>query len=198
MKKLLGMALTLAVVSALTACATQTYLVDTENDSTDVVAALEYRDFEKAANTMVADMLASGALNKKDGGKYVMIVGRITNDTMQRIDTAQLSKKIRVQLMQSGKVAMTAINEDDNINQVRQLRSSKEVNQSTVAGTGKILAPELSLSGSITQREMQSGRSDKRIEYVFSLSVVDLETGLTFWEGEVPVIKITDKDVTTW
>ena len=109
MKKLLGMALTLAVVSALTACATQTYLVDTENDSTDVVAALEYRDFEKAANTMVADMLASGALNKKDGGKYVMIVGRITNDTMQRIDTAQLSKKIRVQLMQSGKVARTWI-----------------------------------------------------------------------------------------
>ncbi len=191
--------LVLASVAALTvsACKTQPYLVDTDNDSTRIVAALDHRDFEKAANTMVADMLSSGALDKKDGGRYVMIVGRITNDTMQRIDTAQLSKKIRVQLMQSGKVAMTAISEDDNINQVRKLRSSAEVNQATVAKQGRILAPDLSLSGSITQRDLKAG-SDKRIEYIFSLSVVDLDTGLTFWEGEVPVIKMTDKDEVIW
>jgi len=197
MKKIATLALVAASVLTLSACKTQPYLVDTDNDSTKIVAALDYRDFEKAANTMVADMLSSGALNKKDGSRYVMIVGRITNDTMQRIDTAQLSKKIRVQLMQSGKVAMTAISEDDNINQVRKMRSSAEVNQATVAKQGKILAPELSLSGSITQRDIKAG-SDKRIEYVFSLSVVDLESGLTFWEGEVPVIKMTDKDEVIW
>ena len=197
MKKIVTLALVAASALTLSACKTQPYLVDTDNDSTKIVAALDYRDFEKAANTMVADMLASGALNKRDGSRYVMIVGRITNDTMQRIDTAQLSKKIRVQLMQSGKVAMTAISEDDNINQVRKMRSSAEVNQATVAKQGKILAPELSLSGSITQRDIKAG-SDKRIEYIFSLSVVDLESGLTFWEGEVPVIKMTDKDEVIW
>jgi uncharacterized protein (TIGR02722 family) len=197
MKKIVTLALVAASALTLSACKTQPYLVDADNDSTKIVAALDYRDFEKAANTMVADMLASGALNKRDGSRYVMIVGRITNDTMQRIDTAQLSKKIRVQLMQSGKVAMTAISEDDNINQVRKMRSSAEVNQATVAKQGKILAPELSLSGSITQRDIKAG-SDKRIEYIFSLSVVDLESGLTFWEGEVPVIKMTDKDEVIW
>ena len=197
MKKIVTLALVAASALTLSACKTQPYLVDADNDSTKIVAALDYRDFEKAANTMVADMLSSGALNKRDGSRYVMIVGRITNDTMQRIDTAQLSKKIRVQLMQSGKVAMTAISEDDNINQVRKMRSSAEVNQATVAKQGKILAPELSLSGSITQRDIKAG-SDKRIEYIFSLSVVDLESGLTFWEGEVPVIKMTDKDEVIW
>lgn len=197
MKKIVTLALVAASALTLSACKTQPYLVDADNDSTKIVAALDYRDFEKAANTMVADMLASGALNKRDGSRYVMIVARITNDTMQRIDTAQLSKKIRVQLMQSGKVAMTAISEDDNINQVRKMRSSAEVNQATVAKQGKILAPELSLSGSITQRDIKAG-SDKRIEYIFSLSVVDLESGLTFWEGEVPVIKMTDKDEVIW
>lgn len=198
MNKYLVMALAAAVSFSVSACKTQTALVDTANDSTQISASLEYRDFEKAANSMVADMLASGALNKKGGGRYVMIVGRITNDTMQKIDTTQLSKKIRIQLMASGKVAMTAMQEDDNINNVRKLRKSSEVNQATVSGKGKILAPELSLSGSINQREMSVGSSDKRIEYVFSLSVVDLETGLTFWEGEVPVIKIADEGVTTW
>ena len=197
MRKIATLALVAVSALTLSACKTQPYLVDADNDSTKIVAALDYRDFEKAANTMVADMLSSGALNKKDGSRYVMIVGRITNDTMQRIDTAQLSKKIRVQLMQSGKVAMTAISEDDNITQVRKMRSSDEVNQATVAKKGAILAPELSLSGSITQRDIKAG-SDKRIEYIFSLSVVDLESGLTFWEGEVPVIKMTDKDDVIW
>lgn len=87
--------------------------------------------------------------------------------------------------------------EDSRVMQSRQLRQSREVNQATVAKKGTLIAPELSLSGKITQREfIVSG--DKRIEYTFALSITSIDTGLTLWEGEKTIIKKTDKNTITW
>lgn len=184
-------------VLLLSGCATKTELIDIENDSTERAAGLEYRDFESSARSMVSEMLASGNLNKPGGGRYVLIISRIANDTMQRIDVDQLSKKIRIELINSGKVAVTNMEEDSRVMQSRQLRQSKEVNQATVAKKGALIAPELSLSGKITQREfIVSG--DKRIEYTFALSITSIDTGLTLWEGEKTIIKRADKNAITW
>ena len=76
-------------------------------------------------------MLASGVLNHPGGGRYVVAISRLTNDTMQRIDTDELVKKIRVEILNSGKaVVTTAIGgagaEDDMTMRVRQLRGSQE------------------------------------------------------------------------
>ncbi len=194
-KQIIGMIF--CSVFLLSGCATKTELIDVENDSTERAAALEYRDFESAARSMVSEMLASGNLNKPGGGRYVLIISRIANNTMQRIDVDQLSKKIRIELINSGKVAVTNMEEDARVMQSRQLRHSKEVNQATVAQKGTLVAPELSLSGKITQREfLISG--DKRIEYTFALSITSLDTGLTLWEGEKTIIKRADKHAITW
>lgn len=193
MKKIL----TLLACIVLVGCSTKTELIDVENDTSDRAAGLEYRDFESAARKMVSQMIGSGQLNKPSGGRYVLIVSRIANDTYQRIDVDQLSKKIRVELMNSGKVAVTTMDEDARVMQARQLRGSSEVNQATVAKKGALIAPELSLSGKINQREfIVSGK--KRIEYIFSLSITDINTGLTIWEGEEAIIKSADKKAVTW
>lgn len=184
-------------VLLLSGCATKTELIDIENDSIERAAGLEYRDFESSARSMVSEMLASGNLNKPGGGRYVLIISRIANNTMQRIDVDQLSKKIRIELINSGKVAVTNMEEDSRVMQSRQLRQSREVNQATVAKKGALIAPELSLSGKITQREfIVSG--DKRIEYTFALSITSIDTGLTLWEGEKTIIKRADKNAITW
>ena len=185
-------------VGLLAGCASTTKVVDTSNQTAvagmKAVMGLEYRDFEKAAMDAVNDMLESGAVNKPDGGRYVLTVSRITNDTMQRIDTDQLVKKIRTQLLKSGKVVVsTAIGlngaEDPMIMKARQLRQSKEVNQANVAGSGKIVAPDLSLSGKIMQKNIPLGRNKNRVEYYVQLTLSDIESGLAFWEGETPIIK---------
>lgn len=186
----------------LAACASTTKVVDTSNQTTvagmKAVMGLEYRDFEKAAMDAVEDMLESGSVNKPDGGRYVLTISRITNDTMQRIDTDQLVKKIRTQLLKSGKVVVsTAVGlsgaEDPMIMKARQLRQSKEVNQGTVAGSGKIIAPDLSLSGKIIQKNISLGRNKTRVEYYVQLTLSDIESGLAFWEGETPIIKEGNK-----
>ena len=160
------------------------------------VMALEYRDFERAANEAVADMIASGAVNNRAGGRYVLAISRVTNDTMQRIDTDLLIKKIRTQLLKSGKVVVTTaigINgaEDPMIQQARFLRGNEEVNQTGVPKKGNIIAPELSLSGKIIQRNipLDGWTGGERVEYYFQLTLTDINTGLAIWEGETPVIK---------
>lgn len=126
-------------------------LVDPRADRTAVGFGLDSRDFGSAATNMVQDMLASGAVDKPAGGRYVLAISRITNDTMQRIDTDQLVKLIRVELLKSGKVVTTTAvgldgPEDPMSMRSRELRGSAEFSQANVARRGQMIAPELSLS----------------------------------------------------
>ena len=77
--------LSLILMLSLNACATETQLIDNENDSTERTAALEGRDFEQASNSMIQDMLDMGTLSKPNGKPYILVISRIRNDTMQRI-----------------------------------------------------------------------------------------------------------------
>ena len=168
--------------------------VDMYNDKGKAVMGIDYRDFEKIASKLVASLLNSGAVNKPAGGRYVLAISRIKNDTTQRIDTSQLIKKIRVALLQSGKVVVTtavsANGAEDNMSmQARKLRNSAEFNQKTVAKKGQMVAPELSLSGQIFERSIQISRKKQQVEYYFQLSLTDIATGLAYWEGEEVISK---------
>lgn len=188
----------------LTGCATDTVNVDMNNDKSQAVMGLDYRDFQGAAQEMVSSMIASGALNKPGGGRYVLVISRITNDTMQHIDTDQLIKKIRVGLLRSGKVvvttAMSANGAEDKMSmQVRKsLRGNTEFNQRTVAGKGNMIAPDLSLSGKIIQRNVRVSGSTQRAEYYFQMSLTDINTGLAFWEDEQVIGKQGSNKSVAW
>ncbi len=184
-------------------CATTTRNIDMYNDKGQAVMGLDYRDFQKAASEAIRSMLQSGALNKRGGGRYVLAISRIVNDTMQRIDTDQLIKKIRVELLQSGKVVVTtAVSagepEDKMSMKARQLRKSDEFNQSTVAKKGQMIAPDLSLSGKIIQRNVKVSSGIQQVEYYFQLTLTDINTGLAIWEGESVIGKRGSNKSVAW
>ena len=184
-------------------CAATTQNIDMNNDRGQAVMGLDYRDFQKAAGESISSMLESGALNKPGGGRYVLAISRIINDTMQRIDTDQLIKKIRVELLQSGKVVVTTAvgatgAEDKMTMQARELRKTDEFKQSTVAGKGQMIAPELSLSGKIIQRNVRVTSSLQQTEYYFQLTLTDINTGLALWEGESVIGKRGSNKSVSW
>ncbi|MBU1904121.1 MAG: penicillin-binding protein activator LpoB [Proteobacteria bacterium] len=187
----------------LSGCATTTRNIDMNNDKGQAVMGLDYRDFQKAASEAIKSMLQSGALNKRGGGRYVLAISRIVNDTMQRIDTDQLIKKIRVELLQSGKVVVTTAvgagePEDKMSMKARQLRKSDEFNQSTVAKKGQMIAPDLSLSGKIIQRNVKVSSGTQQVEYYFQLTLTDINTGLAFCEGESVIGKRGSNKSVSW
>lgn len=199
--------LTVCLAGLLTAgCATKTRNIDMVNDEGKPVLALDYRDFDKAASELIQSMLKSGALAKKDGGRYVMATGRIVNDTMQRIDTDQLMAKIEEDLLNSGQVVMTSAvggkgAPDKLIYEMRDIRDSEqgeEFESATMADKGTLIAPDLSISGKILQRNISYDKKTQQIEYYFQLKVTDLTTGLRFWQKEIIIGKRGSNKAPAW
>ena len=202
MKKILPLTLCLGLI----ACA-EPRVVDL-NDSRDVermqnVMELEYRDWTKTAEDMTKSMIASGVLNQTP--KPIIAISDIKNDTAQRFDPDILTKKIRTTLMKSKAVQFTTnfTGEDVTSTQIRiNLRGNDEYEQSTIASKGTLIAPNMSLSGKMLQRDMKlkSGwfsSTDTRTEYYLQLTLTDLKTGLSIWEDEQPIIKEGDH-APTW
>ncbi|MBM4102509.1 MAG: penicillin-binding protein activator LpoB [Planctomycetes bacterium] len=212
----------IVVVLVLAGCTPPTKTIDTTNDEGKAVMGLDYRDFDKAAVEMVQSMIASGVFKKPDGSRYVVTTATVLNDTMQRIDTEQLTFKIEQELMNSGMVTMSSAvggrgavetggtgggkrgpdgAPDQMVHQMRELRDSEKADEfkpGTLPGKGQILAPELSISGKILQRNVPYDNNLQQVEYYFQLRVSELASGTTYWQKETLIGKRGSKKVAPW
>ena len=201
-----GAALAAAAV-LLAGCATTPVYLDTDRPSPQpgetTTLGLDYRDFEYAAEQAVASFLSS-PLSRKPGSTapWVMAISRMINDTTLNIDTDQLVKKIRVDLLNSGRVIVTTAvglegPEDPLSAKTRELQDSELFNQETVAQDGTMVAPELSLSGKIIQRaNVIDGK--QQVDYYFQLTMTNIATGLAYWEFEQVIAKLGDNQRFSW
>ena len=194
----------LALAALVAGCTTPTTRVDLRNDLGPQVAGLDYRDVQGAARDALQSLYRSGRLDRGDGQMYVLSVDRVKNDTMQRFDTDILTSYITQELMNNNKVMVTSAMAatDDNrsgmVNGARSVRGNAEFNQATVAQAGQLVAPSHTIYGKIIQREIPMDNGDKQIEYYFQLCLVELATGLQWWQGQIPVVKRTDATTPTW
>ena len=183
------------------ACTTQTRIVSRAESSELVTATLSDNDFETAAKEMLDDMLANELSEPKAGGKpYVMMISDIQNDTMQRINTADLTDYIKKELRRSGRVKTTDAfgeNKSKNVALSRQLSESSLVDKSTVKKNNTVKAFDLTLEGRISQKNSTVGKN-KMIEYVFSLNLIDMSDGTELWSDKKVITKLTDKNTQTW
>jgi len=175
--------------------------VDIVNDDGKSVLALDYRDFDKAASEMIQSMVSSGALKKQGGGRYVVATGRITNDTMQRIDSDQLMAKIEEEMLNSGQAVMTSAigsGTDKLIHETRELRDSEEFDKSTIAKRNTLIAPDLTISGKIFQRNLAYDKKRQQVEYYFQLKLSDATSGLRYWQKESLIAKRGSNKSVAW
>ena len=194
----------LAGTGLVAACAgpQPTQILNPRTDNSGYGMGLDARDFSAAAQSAVQKMLTSGAVDRPGGGRYVIAISRMTNDTTQRIDTDLLVKKIRVALLNSGKAAITTSVSDNGAEdamsaRVRELRQSAEYNQRNVPGAHQMAAPDLSLSGKFieTNTVVDGGQ---RVDYAFDLSLTDLHSGVALWEDEEQLSKLGTNRTVAW
>jgi uncharacterized protein (TIGR02722 family) len=193
----------IAATLILSGCKTSTSYIDASDAKTHITTGLSYADFKTAAHAMSDDIIKSPLLvhsQAAQGGRFILHISNITNDTMQRVDTDQLIKSIRVRMLNSGKfLVTTAFNGEDSMTKdVRKLKDSTMVKQASVKKAGTVLAPDYSLSGKIMQRNATLDNGDTRIEYYFQLSLTNLENGLAYWEGEEVIGKVSGADTVSW
>jgi len=186
-------------------CTNQPRYIDSQHPESEraQTMGLDYQDFRKASIEASQSMLRSGALNRPGGGRYVLAISTLINDTTQRIDMDQLIKSIRMALLQSGKVVVTTAvraggAEDQMSYDARKLRNSAEFNQKTVAKKGQMIAPDFSLSGKIIQRNARLSSGDMKVDYYIQLTLTDIKTGLAYWEGESVITKANSGKTVNW
>ena len=201
-KTLFSVAIIAAIFSG---CARSGYMQNGSKvkDAEPITMGIDHTDFEKAASDAVESLLSSGSLERPGGGRYVVAMGKVINDTTQRIDTALLTEKIRIAMLKSGKAVITTAvaaggAEDTMSHDVRELRENDEFAQNTIAKKGTLLAPDMSLSGKIIQRNIKTTDNKQLVEYYFQLTLTQLQTGLAFWEDEININKIGSNKSVSW
>ncbi|WP_392552288.1 penicillin-binding protein activator LpoB [Orbus wheelerorum] len=194
----------LAVTLILAGCSSNVEYVTADNSDDAISLGLDSQDFEHAAQEALNSLLASNTLNKPGGGRYIVAIGKVVNDTTLRIDTDMLVKKIRIGMLQSGKAVITTAiagnskNVDDLIYDVRELRDNDEFKQDTIAGKGTLYAPDFSLTGKILQRISRTGKNKQLVEYYVQLTLTEIKSGLAYWENESTVRKLGSNKSTAW
>ncbi|EDP8232928.1 penicillin-binding protein activator LpoB [Campylobacter jejuni] len=169
-----------------------------------LILGLDRQDFESAAETMINSMLSDPAFaNIKPGTRKVIAIGRVVNDTPQRIDTEKLTAKITSALRKSGKFVLTSAVAaggalDSMSEDVRELRDNDEFNQKTIAKKGTLVSPDFSLAGKIRQDNVKLSNGKTQVEYFFLLRLTDLTSGLVYWEDEQTIDKTGSSKSVTW
>ena len=134
------------------------------------------------------------------------MLSRIVIDTMQRIDMDQLAKRFQIELVNSGKVIVVksligdgnSLTADPELMGIRQLRNSQEFNQANIPGRNGLEAPDLRLTGKISQHINRIDATTQRIDYDFDLSIEDFNTGLALWQGTRTISKLGTNRTVTW
>lgn len=200
-KKLLacGVALSALLIAG---CGGGPEYVDASNSKAYASMGLDYHDIEKAASDSVQSLLSSAQVREisQGGKKRVVMISGVINDTMQTIDTDQLSRKITRDMRNSGKFVLTlaqGAKTEKGIDMARSARDNDEFDQHTTIEKGNLKSAELSLSGKIVQKNTKVG-SKQRIDYFFLLTLTNLKDGTVVWDDEVNIIKLGSNSSVTW
>ena len=193
MKKFVKMILVACMPVLLIACATGK--VSTTNPMASKkeidTFGLSTVDFDYAAKSALDEFMMSPWLAKKEG-RWLVQIGNVRNETVQEVDTKRLTQRMVSYMTKSGKFAFSSVGgslEDKSVKEYQQLEKSDLYDQDT-GGKGKVVKPDLSMIGEISQTtNISADRSKQQLEYEFRLRVTDLSSGIILFDSLVPIDK---------
>ena len=179
MKSYLMMAGMLSLACVLTGCATATRKY-AANETREYVAGYAEADVEQAVSKALQSILSQDRIKIQAGAnRAVMVVEDIKNDTMARgvdagVLATTLGQRLRKELTNSGKVVV--------YNKIAAQYAQVKV------------TPQYHLSGTLTERNLWMDNDDVQREYNLSLTLIDLATGLEFWQEDIHIGKLVGKE----
>ncbi|MCU0793215.1 MAG: penicillin-binding protein activator LpoB [Opitutaceae bacterium] len=197
--KLALAATTAAAALLFTGCASKNAkYVDSQGPETIVsLDRINIQDWNAAADKLVAKLLASNVLERAPELPAVMAISRIRNNTAVQVDTDNLTKKIRVALLETGKVVTTTtLGADGKVEDAMAAEVGSM--QAFMAGEKqKTVLPYYTLSGKLLDDSVKSGNT-RQVTYTFQLSLTTTKDGLAVWEGEEQITKQGQRSTVGW
>lgn len=189
----------LLIVPFLFACATKVNRIDT-NEVKDISGRWNDTDSQMVAQEMISDCLNSGWYAKtvsKLGKEPVVIVGTVTNDSMEHINTATFVEEMQRALINSGKVEFVASkNERGEVRQER-LEQDEFASEETRKAFGREVGADFMLSG-VLNSIVDSQDKKAVVFYQVNMKLINIETNQIVWNGQKQIKKYVTRSKTSW
>lgn len=166
-----------AAVLLTTGCATPT--TELTPEAGQIVAGFAERDINASVKTAVDSIISQDRIKILPGAnRAVVVIKNIINDTTSRGRDAEalaeaLGLSLRESLTNSGKIVV--------------------YNPAAAQYATQRIDPQYALTGRLTQRFLRQDNGDVQIEYNLNLQLIDLATGLEFWQKRIPIRKLADR-----
>lgn len=170
------------------------------SNSAKVLTIDEYNKFaQEIVGAISGRIIRFNTSESKQLGPVILAIGDFKDKTSQYSANFANSKdvmygQIREVLINQGlasvnmDMAGSGGEVDSLLASINSLRASGEYNQSTVAGPGKRLAPELILWGDIISIKFKDGRKTN-YQYALNVRLLSVETGASIFEKQVQLPK---------
>jgi len=190
----------LLLVPFVFACGTKVKRVET-NLVKDVSGAWNDTDAQMVAQEMITDCLQGGWYNKylaKSGGKEpVVIVGTVTNESSEHINTRVFVEEMQRALINSGKVDFVASKGERGEIRDERLEQDEFASESTRKAFGKEVGADFMLSGVLSSIVDKSG-SKALVFYQTNLKLINVETNQIVWNGQKQIKKYVTRSKVSW
>ena len=189
----------LLVLPFLFACSPSVKRVET-NLVKDVGGGWNDTDAQMVAQDMITDCLQSGWYSKfttRYGKEPTVIVGTVTNNTMEHINTAVFIEEMQRALINSAKVDFVASSSERGVIRTERLEQDEFASEATRKAFGKEVGADYMLSGVLNSVVDKAG-SKALVFYQVNLKLINIETNQIVWNGQKQIKKYVKRSKTAW
>ena len=189
----------LLVVPFVFGCAPSIKRVET-NLVKDVGGGWNDTDAQMVAAEMINDCLNAGWYNKtllKLGKEPVVIVGTVSNNRMEHINTDVFVEEIQRALINSGKVEFVASKNERGEVRTERLEQDEFASEETRKAFGKEIGADFMLSGTLNSVVDKSGKK-ALVFYQVNMKLINLETNQIVWNGQKQIKKYVKRSKVAW
>ncbi|MCE9619121.1 MAG: penicillin-binding protein activator LpoB [Planctomycetes bacterium] len=179
----------LATLTVLSACTPARRIDSRGNEVITSTNKVDIQDFNLAADKLVQSMSESGIFAKSAHQPSILGISRITNDTSDQFDTDELIKKIRIALLQTGKVQVSTTEGLNGKPEDPMAKGTKDMREFQSGKSNEMpRLTDYTLTAKILENSVAEGNT-KQTSFIFQMSLTDTNSGLAVWEGEETVTK---------
>ena len=189
----------LLAMHLLFACAPSVKRVET-NLVKDVSGGWNDTDAQMVAQEMITDCLQGGWYNRfltRNGKEPTVIVGTVTNNTMEHINTDVFIESMQRALINSAKVDFVASADERGEIRTERLEQDEFASEATRKAFGQEIGADYMLSGVLNSVVDQAG-SKAVVFYQVNLKLIDIETNQIVWNGQKQIKKYVKRSKVTW
>ena len=157
-----------------------------EKKSLDVDGYWNDTDVKTVCSTLIEDCIESprvAKFEKKNGRAPVVIIGKIKNESSERIDTSIVAKRLQTEILNTGVLEFVASKDERD-----ELRDEKadQADHSSIETAKEIdneQGADFMLQGSVKTIVQKDGKYTART-YDVTVTLIDIETNRIVWQGQ--------------